>query len=407
MLINLNKDKFAAIEGAFKMLLENPDSSSPKDVIRENLENQFKGMKFDVSVVTVVDGQNNFIMAVYPNTNSVDAIVSAIMSDKPENAVETIWKKNTDWTIEIDSLIINNKNFDEKELTALLLHEIGHVVYSNSITTRLATILKYEIISAKYSNKAMLGSRVFRKIFALPIFDACVSDKKRTNIKEEIQADNFAKRMGYTKYLISALGKVNSMCSKNSSLNDSIKKLGQFSVKTLDDIKERRQKLIRETLGSIRESCSSPYMKNVMNTLYETYCDEEGFGGRKTDFLYGLANRLERDSVFNEFFSPGIKNLKRIDPTELDFVAVQVGNIKYEGDKTMLLTYIHSKLDTIDYYLQILNNPEYSKKYNVPHSREALEDMRKTLQGYRESILRYKIPQMGIININWPEGYEG
>lgn len=405
-IVNLNKDKFSLIEGAFKVLKENSTTQSARDLIVKNLEEQFKGLKFEVHVVSHTD-ENSFIMSVYPDRSFLDRIVEKLSGDSEH--IEKIWSKIDKWVIEIDEIILHDDKFTEQELTALLLHEIGHVIYSNAITTRLSTILRYEIIKSKYAEKVMLKDRIFRLLLSIPILDSCISDKHNSSIKEEVKADKFAIKMGYSKPLLSALNKIEKMCSKNDSLVDSMKKLGNFSMQTLRDIKDRKDKIVKSNLNSLIESCNSPYMKDVLKDIYETYCvdGETREEGSKFKFLYEYADKLEEDSFYQEMFLFGKKDLKRIDPADLDYIAVQIGNIKYEGDKTMLLTYIHSKLDIIDYYLQILNNPKYSKKYNVPHSVEQLEEMRSRLYKYREDILRYKIPEIGKIVISWPSGYEG
>ena len=408
-MFSLNKDKFVLIEGAFKVLLETPTSNSAKEIIKENLEAQFKGLDFDIHTISDIDNKKSFIMSVYPNKSSLDKIIESIALNKEDKVLNDIWKKVDEWTIEIDESILINKTFDEKELTALLLHEVGHIVYSNSIPTRLSTILKYEIIKAKYSEKIMIRDKIFRLILSIPILDACISDKHMSSIKDEVKADSFVRKMGYTVYLLRALQKVEKMCKNNDSLNDSISKLGRFSMQTLRDIKERKEQLVKKNLSSLLESCNSPYMKDVLNNIYETYCvdGDDREEGSKFKFLYEYADKLEKDAVFNEMFLFGKKELKRIDPADLDYIAVQIGNIKYEGDKTMILTYIHSKLDIIDYYIQILENPRYAKKYSIPHSLNSLKEMRSRLYKYRELTLNYKLPEIGKIIISYPSGYEG
>ena len=82
--------------------------------------------------------------------------------------------KKIPYTIFDDKII----NITPSELTALLLHEIGHVIYANSITTRICTILQYEIASTSMSNKALIKDRFFKRILSLPIFNACIADSK-------------------------------------------------------------------------------------------------------------------------------------------------------------------------------------------------------------------------------------
>ena len=74
----------------------------------------------------------------------------------------------------------------------------------------------------------------------------------------------------------------------------------------------------------------------------------------------------------------------------------------------MLISYINYKLDIIDYYISILENPKLSRKYSVPHSIEQLENMKGRLNTLRDRVLNYKIPERlkGII-VAYPENYEG
>ena len=122
-----------------------------------------------------------------------------------------------------------------------------------------------------------------------------------------------------------------------------------------------------------------------------------------------MENRADSivENYYTEFFF-GKKKLSKIDPAELDYIDIKTNEIKNENDKMMLISYIHSKLDIIDFYLGILKDPKLAKKYNVPNSADQLERMRTRLLTSRENILKYKIPERnkGII-IAWPENYEG
>ena len=74
----------------------------------------------------------------------------------------------------------------------------------------------------------------------------------------------------------------------------------------------------------------------------------------------------------------------------------------------MLISYLYYKLDTVQYYKSILEDPQLSKKYIVPHSYEQLKSMEKRLYQLRDTILKYKIPEKSKqILVAWPEGYEG
>ena len=74
----------------------------------------------------------------------------------------------------------------------------------------------------------------------------------------------------------------------------------------------------------------------------------------------------------------------------------------------MIIQYIHSKMDMVNYYLDIYENPKMNKKYNIPNSYNELKDMQSTLSELRLKALNFKIPERNKnILIQWPSDYEG
>ena len=136
MIINLKQDRFKTIDAAFSMLKENPSATSPLGIIKDVLDDSFKGLDFSVILAPTTDKGFKFYMGVYPEVSTTDKIVNAILSNKESKVVSELWKKNTKWVIDIDESIITSDMFTPNELTALLLHEVGHVIASNSINER-------------------------------------------------------------------------------------------------------------------------------------------------------------------------------------------------------------------------------------------------------------------------------
>lgn len=421
MNIVFNKDKFKAIEGAFDVHIESykngsSNSQAANKIIIDTLEEVFKGYKF---IVNIIDDTKNktdntyFCMSVFPEYSTLDKIIFAIASNKEDKLVSDLWKKNTTWTIEIDSKILNG-DFTSRELTALLLHEIGHISSSNAITNRINTILRYEIAKNGSKIKSLFSCRLqlFRSIMSLPVLDACVSDKKKSlyDLKEEIKADNFAKKFGYQNELYSSLTKVQKVLSRGTSSDTEMSNSADFVSKTLYEIKERRDKLAKKSLLQLKEECASPYIEHVIDDfLTKVYASEDTYlqGKNKVEFIQEKMDDIE-DEYITEFFLLGGKKLKRIDPAELDYVQVTIPTIKNSSDKMLLISYIYNKLDMIDYYISILANPKLARKYNIPHTMEQLEAYKSRLLAYRDNVLKYKIPDKNKnVLVAWPTGYEG
>ena len=305
MRVKLNKLSFDAIEGAFFVLKGDNQNREAMQIIKESLEKSFD-CEFDINVVVPDNSQMNknlFVMSVYPEMAVIDKIITAVMSDKGTDAVKTLWAKNKKWTIEIDSRILDNTIIDcsKEELTAILLHEVGHIVCSTSIPNRVSLILRYEIMKSSFKSKMMLKDKVFRTIMSLPILDACISDNKKdmTSIKEEIKADKFVKKMGYQNHLYSVLTKIikNNKYTNSTSINTKMKEISNFSLTTLDEFQARKDAIAKSKLIGVREACQSPYISNILDDIIETMFEDSNsslsvINGRKVEYMQERADKI-------------------------------------------------------------------------------------------------------------------
>ena len=415
MAVRLKKEAFKSIDNAFLVLQEDKASETGKKIIKDSL-NEIFDVEFDIEIIPVNDNSPLFVMSVFPEKSVVSKIISSVTTNSGNiETIKKLWQQNKKWTLEIDERILN-KNFincSNRELTALVLHEIGHVVCTNSIPSRISTIIQYEIAKSKLENKILAADKLFSKILALPILNACVSDSRKSDkpLSVEIKADNFAKKMGYQQELLSVLKKIttNQKYPKGGTINKNMEEMTKFSINTLDQLKAREDNLLKKNLISLKKECVSPYIESYIDDFYNTIFETGDKSISSIEHLTFMENRADSivENYYTEFFF-GKKKLSKIDPAELDYIDIKTNEIKNENDKMMLISYIHSKLDIIDFYLEILKDPKLAKKYNVPNSADQLERMRTRLLTSRENILKYKIPERnkGII-IAWPENYEG
>lgn len=419
---NVNPISLKTIENAFRVLLEDPQSKTGVSLIEEALTECFKDT-FTVRVVPYNPSEPVFVMSVFPEVDTLSKIIDIVThgTEKSYSAIQKLWEKNTKWTIEIDEYTLRHLGpITERELTALLLHEIGHTICSNAISTRIVTILQYEYAQTKMRNKLLLRDKIFRSIMALPILNACVSDQKGSSIKEEIKADGFVKRMGYVQDLISVLRKIErSGKLPKGTPEDAMATTARFSMQTLDNIRERKSNLVKKNLVSLEESVRSPFIQTYLTELYgtwfvdrdelsgKTYLEQTIAESKKENLLQGIMDRRET-SYYREFGIFGKKKLEKIEPYEISYIEVKAGSMRDDTDKMLLVSYIHNKLDRAQFYLDILDDPEASKKYNVPHSRQYLETVRDKLIKLRDQVLRYRVPtRTNDIIIQYPSGYEG
>lgn len=104
----------------------------------------------------------------------------------------------------------------------------------------------------------------------------------------------------------------------------------------------------------------------------------------------------------------GKKKLKKIPYDLVSYIQIETEAIKDANDKQMISSYCLHKLEVVNWYLELLE--EGSKKYIVPQSKAHLEMVRDQLIAAHKAIMATKIPDpktRPIINIKYPEGYEG
>lgn len=103
----------------------------------------------------------------------------------------------------------------------------------------------------------------------------------------------------------------------------------------------------------------------------------------------------------------GVKKLKKIPADLVSYIVIEAESIKDANDKMMISSYCLSKLEIVEWYIELLEVG--SKKYIVPHTKPYLENIRTQLLAAHKKIMATPIPKADrpIIDIQYPKGYEG
>ena len=193
---------FANINTVFEeALTDGKMSNSHLNTLKREL-NRF----FNDSTCKAVYFTNNiskpfFGMIVCPSIDS-DKIYDYLMGDDEVRISE--------YTVEIDSHLLNPVlGLTGKEITAMLLHEIGHVVND---ATPINDARKYldEYLAKNNESLKMTDSYHYKEILAYALKDFVTKDRSvfYTSNVDEILADDFVRAYGYGRYLESAMNKI-------------------------------------------------------------------------------------------------------------------------------------------------------------------------------------------------------
>lgn len=102
------------------------------------------------------------------------------------------------------------------------------------------------------------------------------------------------------------------------------------------------------------------------------------------------------------------KKLKKIPIDLVSYIQIETEAIQDTNDKMMISSYCLSKLELVNWYLELLETG--SEKYIVPQSKAHLEMVRDQLMACHKEIMAVKVgkPQeRPLIDIKYPKGYEG
>ena len=386
--IRFRDEQLASIEKAFQNMIDNPDQES---IIRKScstIESVLRlacDKRFVVSVIESPPTDELYGMSVRPSQAYTDQLVSMMLDDEKWHIVVFSWKDIKDWVIDIDKRMIKKEvGMNATELTTILLHEIGHIVLNTSFGAKLGNTFRRQLAQAGFEVTNMARQSFFSKIMQLPLINLMSTSRYKDDaqLKEEIKADKFAAvNPRYREALISAIGKMMEVQPVSTSTSDDEVKL---ALSTINNYKKRQAKLVnvrklfkvpksknmftRESVFDISESCDDTYIENKANEIYN-----------------------DAMAMYFEFFSFKEKKLPVIDNSYITYIENKIKEIKDEDDKAMLIEYTKSKITMIDWYISLLEHPEFSKKYIITQSAKELNTVKNALNNILKTIINFKV----------------
>lgn len=184
--------------------------------------------------------------------------------------------------------------------------------------------------------------------------------------------------------------------------------------------KEKKQIVddVQKMVKTLREACSMDenlaefgYLPEAVTQLFAGRFDKQlkeaatEWEDGNVDYMAMRAPKDPKVKVLTEAF--GVKKLKKIPADLVAYIQIETEAIKDANDKMMISSYCLSKIEIVEWYIELLNVG--SKKYVVPHTKPWLENMRTQLLACFKKIMATPIPKADrpIIDIKYPPGYEG
>ena len=322
--------------------------------------------EFDITLdISIMDNKKQFFgMCVYPSQEEINMLTRMLLETNVKMAeVEKLhieYMTKGKQVVEIDSMLLYDHNLQATagEVTAILLHEIGHIIASNSVICRFERAKEY--MTMKFDNKTRklvpilpFIKNVFN-IATLQLF----SNHFNVQLMKEKKADELAVKEGYGEELHSILGKLIAN-GKGDRVRRSEKEMDKDIELTIDwlivNIKELeyRKDRLKRSLKSIKLSTPSKYLKDWITNIHDSI------------FKKDQDKMVEKAAVINEAFILSSLNnkklkapsgatdisgrVKRLIPRDLDIYRAELERVNTVDDKIFLIERLYDLLDVAEY----------------------------------------------------------
>lgn len=369
---------FAKIDAVmFAFITDKPNARNNKE-----LQTQLNKFFTDSKCKEVIYTENNkmfFGMRVIP-VISGDKAVDIINSDKPIRIDE--------YYLELDSKLFEEiLGFTSRELTAIVLHEIGHMVNDTQPVEELRHCI--DLYLARTNDTIKLTDSVhYREILAFGMKDALLKLTSIFESDEEVLADEFVVVCGYGTELASALDKI---IKNGFRINaDQPNKMVTLAwvLRLYGDVKFKRIAAIR-TLQKAKSLTDSSIQKKEFDGVIKRLnrIDDEAL-------IEGALLEHKMGDKFRELKWGNIKGI--IDDTYE--INMRMRNTDNQDEALQIMRQINSDLNIIEDYL---NTEKDLSEYKKTQLYKAQCDLLKMREELSKKVV-YKQKYFGVY-VNYPD----
>jgi len=378
--------------------------------------------QIEVSIIQTKKSEPVFFMRVAPAIDNSIELLGELREERISfKSMYNRWNNISKWVMEIDARTLDRSviSFNPQELTAMTLHEIGHVIYSDRVIEKFYRM--YIEAKLKFTLADRFKFKFLTCMYLIPLYTACAAHEISTGVNgkiEEKHCDALTRTVGYQYNLISAFDKIikaygTSVIIKDEATTDNlVKKDMLWSDVNITQIIDRKQSLKNELVFKAMNTNSGlfkkayarisdtigAYVRNKRNGVnegviesfleknetvdfdkYEVVC--EPFKLTTLEHLFrDIDSRSIETIVVESNLLDAFKSNKDISISEydLDCVEVEIDRIQNHHDRMYVLDLIYNLLEKIDTIESLMDtNIKYNKYRNkIEPWRKRLEEMR-------------------------------
>jgi len=256
--IEMNHEKLKRIDHIFKIIKSKPTDEKRNKVLTDKISMELKSI-FNINAeIKVLYNTTDYILRIYPSKEELEGYAVDILESK--SSIK--FKQCTGVVIEISQEFLKSKRFSPRELTAGLLHEIGHIYYRRKIFVFMESFFSFVL---KFIGPIM--NLLIPKLILIP-FMICINTLiimeyhlRDIEIRKEIDADSFAVLHGYSLELNSLLEKVISNINRRSKKQ---KSYTEISMRLLEVMKNRQKGILELLKKEANDVENDEYVREIL-----------------------------------------------------------------------------------------------------------------------------------------------
>lgn len=329
-----------------------PDLQCEK--IAKILSQEFKPVVVErVTVVHTTKKNTIFGSRVFPAKSHFDEIIEENRLEKRANIILQRC------VIELDSKVLFEMDMNERQIVAILLHEMGHTLSDRKLIkprSLLSSVCVIPLCLVSPGNH-ILFNLLLTGMASYYFYGVA---KHIYLHKTEIEADSLAISCGYGEDLAQALDIIsNYSFSSNVSFIESVKAEIRWGAGAIGNFEKRKNIIHRELLKKRKEE-ESPYMQELLDIQIASVEDRAKQDKRRQ--RAGMVNikQDKLDEACNLYLESLIGIARKNYGLEADLISMEIGRIETTEDKLYLTNRIHKNITIARKSLEKIskNNPK-------------------------------------------------
>lgn len=331
--------EFSGLQSAMSRL-RHDQGVQTLNMIQKELDRFFKDSKC-MGVIYTKNTDRMFFgmctMALLNPLHNTD-VANVLLDDKPIRIQQ--------YYIEIDSKLIDNLNLSKEELTAIILHEVGHLVNDSTPIDKVRKAIDEYMVS-QGEVLSIKDSIHFNQVLAYAIKDTL---RKVTSIfnryDDEILADEFVFMCGHGEYLESAFRKIVSSTSTiNRGVDTNKLIILDWSLRLYKNMKLGRIRAL-STLNKTKRFTASKLEKKEMELLADSLNRIDDIALQEATYI--LEETVKKNTLIKRIQRNGLKSIEE-DVFEYE---MRIRNVEEEDDALLIIRQINMRMSILDDYIQ-------------------------------------------------------